>query len=67
MVLAARKMKMRGIVEAIEITRSSLVSILVRWVPRLLKINHKRNRLSITKECLALFKPHLKEFLCLMN
>ncbi|QQP51330.1 Mariner transposase [Caligus rogercresseyi] len=54
MVLADRRLKVREIVEAIGISHGSVVSILkdhlamkklsARWVPRLLTIDHKRNR-----------------------
>lgn len=73
MVLADRRLKVREIVEAIGISHGSVVSILndhlgmrklsARWVPRLLTIDHKRNRVTISQECLALFNRNMNEFL----
>ena len=60
MVLADRRLKVRGIVEGI--SHGSVVSILkdhlgmkklsTRWLPRLLTIDHKRNRVTTSFECL---------------
>ena len=73
MVLADRRLKVREIVEAIGISHGSVVSILkdhlgmkklsARWVPRLLTIDHKRNRVTTSIECLALFNRNKDEFL----
>ncbi|QQP58373.1 Putative mariner transposase [Caligus rogercresseyi] len=72
MVLADRRLKVREIVEAIGISNGSVVSILkdhlamkklsARWVPRLLTIDHKRNRVTTSMECLALFNRNKDEF-----
>ncbi|QQP52895.1 Putative mariner transposase [Caligus rogercresseyi] len=72
MVLADRRLKVREIVEAIGISHGSVVSILkdhlamkklsARWVPRLLTIDHKRNRVTTSMECLALFNRNKDEF-----
>ena len=61
------------IVEAIGISYGSVVSILkdhlcmkklsARWVPRLLTIDHKRNRVTTSIESLALFNHNKDEFL----
>ena len=73
MVLADRRLKVREIVEAIGISHGSVVSILsdhlgmrklsARWVPRLLTIDHKRNRVTVSQECLALFNRNMDEYL----
>ncbi|GBP09164.1 Histone-lysine N-methyltransferase SETMAR [Eumeta japonica] len=34
-----------------------------RWVPRLLTLDHKRNRVTTSKECLAMFSRNPDEFL----
>ncbi|QQP40773.1 Putative mariner transposase [Caligus rogercresseyi] len=72
MVLADRRLKVREIVEAIGISHGSVVSILkdhlamknlsARWVLRLLTIDHKRNRVTTSMECLALFNRNKDEF-----
>ena len=72
MVLAERRLKVREIVEAISILHGSVVSNLkdhlgmknlsARWVPRLLTIVHKRNRVTTSLECLALFNTIRKSF-----
>ena len=73
MVLADRRLKVREIVEAIGISHGSVVSILkdhlcmkklsARWVPRLLIIDHKRNCVTTSIECLALFNRNKDEVL----
>ena len=73
MVLADRRVKMREIVDAIGISYCSVVSILndqlglkklsARWVPRLLSVDHKRNRVSTLKDCVELFNRNSNEFL----
>ena len=73
MVLADRRLKMPEIVESIGISHGSVVSILkdnlgmkklsARWVPRLLTIDHKRNRVTTLIECLTLFNRNKDEFL----
>lgn len=73
MVLADRRVKVREIVDAIGISYGSVVSILndqlglrklsARWVPRLLSIDHKRNRVTTSKDCLELFNRNSNEFL----
>ena len=70
MVLADRRLKVRSIVEAIGISHGSVVSILkdhlgmktlsARWV---LTVDHKRNRVTTSIECLALFNRNKNEFL----
>ena len=67
MVLADRRLKVREIVEAIGISHGSVVSIMkdhlgmkklsARWVPRLLTIYHKRNRVINSIECLGVVQP----------
>ena len=34
-----------------------------RWVPRLLSIDHKRNRVTTSKDCLELFNRNSNDFL----
>ncbi|EFN71643.1 Histone-lysine N-methyltransferase SETMAR, partial [Camponotus floridanus] len=73
MVFHDRRLKVREIVEATGISHGSVVSILsdhlgmrklsARWMPRLLTIDNKRNRVTISKECLALFNRNSNEFL----
>ena len=73
MVLADRRLKVRQIVEAIGISHGSVVSILkdhlgmknlsARWGPLLLTIDHKRNRVTTSIECLALLNCNKDEFL----
>ena len=73
MLLADRRLKVREIVEAIGTSHGSVVSILkdhlgmknlyARWVRRLLTIDHKRNRVTTSIECLALFNRNMNEFL----
>ena len=71
MVLADRRLKVREIIEAIGISQRAVVSILkdhlgmkklsARWVPRLLTIDHKCNRVTTSIECLALFNRNKDE------
>ena len=35
-----------------------------RWVPRLLTVDHKRDRVTISKQCLEMFQRNPAEFLC---
>ena len=72
MVWADRRLKVQEIVEAIGMSHGSENSILKdhlgmkklsgRWVPRLLTIDHKRNRVTTSIECLALFNRNKDEF-----
>ncbi|QQP31396.1 Mariner transposase, partial [Caligus rogercresseyi] len=57
MVLADRRLTVQEIVEAIGISHGYLAmkKLSARWVPRLLTIEHKRNRVTTSMECLALF------------
>ena len=71
--LADRILKVWEIVEAIGISNGSVVSILkdhlgmkkltARRVQRLLTVDHKRNRVTTSIECLALFNRNKDEFL----
>ena len=74
MVSADWRLKVQEIVEAKDISHGSMLSILndqlgmrklfTRWVPCLLTIDHKNpNRVTTSKECLALFKLNMDEFL----
>ena len=36
---------------------------MARWVPRLLTVNHKRDRVTILKQCLKIFQRNTDEFL----
>jgi len=61
------------LVEATDISHDPVISILheqldikklsARWVPRLLTVNHKRNRITISKQCLEMFLRNPDEFL----
>jgi len=65
-VLTDRRMKVRGLVEATGISHGIVISILheqlgmkklsARWVPRLLTVDHKRDRVTILKQCLEMFQ-----------
>ena len=64
---------MRKLVETIGISYGIVVSILheqlgmeklsVRWVPRLLTVDHKCDRVTISKQCLEMFQRNPDEFL----
>jgi histone-lysine N-methyltransferase SETMAR len=72
MVLEDRRVKVREIEEATGISHGSVVSILhdqlcmrklsARWVPRLLTVDHKRNRVTDSKACLAMLNKDKKDF-----
>ena len=65
---------MRELVEAISISHGTVIPILheqlgmkklsARWVSRLLTVDHKRDRVTILKQCLEMFQRNLDEFLC---
>lgn len=63
------KLEVREIVEAIGISPILLVSILSnyllseRWVARLLTVDQKRNPMTTSKECWALYNRNLDEFI----
>ena len=65
--LADRRLKVREIVEAIGISilkdHLGMKNPSARWVPRLLTIDHKHNRVTTSIECLALFNRNEDEFL----
>ncbi|XP_018308488.1 histone-lysine N-methyltransferase SETMAR-like [Mycetomoellerius zeteki] len=73
MILADRRTKVREVAEAIGVSYGTAFNILhdnlgmkklsARWMPRLLTVDNKRMRLSISKQCLELFKRNPKEFL----
>ena len=76
LVLVDRRLKVREITETVEtvgISKDSVGYILheilgmrklsVRWVPRLLTPDPKRNRETTSDQCLTLFKRKPKEFL----
>lgn len=72
-VLADRRVKIREIVETVGISFERVQNILhehlgmtklsARWVPRLLTLDNKRNRMTTSKLCLDMFKRNPKEFL----
>jgi len=72
-ILADRRTKVREVAEAVGISYGTEINILhdklsirkvsARWVPRLLTVDNKRMRLSMSKQCLDLFKRDLQEFL----
>jgi len=59
-------MKVRELVETTGISHGTVISILheqldmkklsVRWVPRLLTVDHKRECVTISKQCLEMFQ-----------
>lgn len=72
-VLADRRIKLREIVDAVNVSIERVQNILeeildmkkvsARWVPRLLTEEQKRNRLTTSEQCSAVFKRNSKEFL----
>src|ERR1700712_1634247 len=72
-VLHDRRVKVREIAEAVGISTERVHNILhqhlemkklsARWVPRLLTVDQKRNRVTTSKDCLDMFKRNPKEFL----
>jgi len=73
-VLTDRRVKVRELVEATGISHGTVISILheqlnkkklsARWVLCLLTVNHKRDRVMISKQCLEMFQRNPDEFLC---
>lgn len=72
-VLNDRRIKVRELVEIAKISDERVRNILhehlnmkklsARWVPRLLTIDHKRERMNTSKHCLELFQHNPQEFL----
>jgi histone-lysine N-methyltransferase SETMAR len=72
-VLADRRVKIREIADIVNISIERVQNILheklgmkklsARWVPRLLTVEQKRNRMTTSEHCLAMFKRNPKEFL----
>ncbi|XP_037959628.1 uncharacterized protein LOC119688984 [Teleopsis dalmanni] len=73
MILDDRRMKVHELAHAVGILTEWVHHILheyldmkklsARWVPQLLTLDHKRNRVTTSKECLAMFSRNPKEFL----
>lgn len=73
MILDDRRMKVREVAETVGISTERVHHILheyldmkklsARWVPRLLTLDHKRNRVTTSKDCLAMFSRNPNEFL----
>ena len=73
LVLADSRLEVREIAETVGISKDRVGHILheilgmrklsTRWVPRLLTPDNKRNRETISEQCLTLFKHNPKEFL----
>lgn len=73
MILDDRRLKVRELAEAVGISTERVHHILheylamrklsARWVPRLLTIDHKHNRVKSSKECLEMYKRNPNEFL----
>ncbi|GBP26227.1 Histone-lysine N-methyltransferase SETMAR [Eumeta japonica] len=73
MILDDRRMKVRELAHAVGISTERVCHILheyldmrklsATWVPRLLTLDHKRNRVTTSKECLAMFSRNPDEFL----
>jgi len=65
-ILTDRRVKVREFFEATGISHGTVISILheqlgmkklsARWVPRLLIVDHKRDRVTISKQCLEMFQ-----------
>ncbi|XP_037942754.1 uncharacterized protein LOC119676163, partial [Teleopsis dalmanni] len=74
MILDDRRMKVRELAHAVGISTEWEYHILheyldmkklsARWIPRLLTLDHKRIRLTSSKECLAMFSRNPNEFFC---
>lgn len=72
-VLEDRRVKVREIAKKVSISNERVFNILhehlgmkklsARWVPRLLTVDQKRNRVTISKKCLDKFKRNSNEFL----
>lgn len=72
LVLADRRVKLREIVETTGISYERVQNIVhehlgmrklsARWVPRLLTMDNKRNRVTTSKECLALLNRNPTDF-----
>ena len=72
-VLTDRRVKVRERVEATGISHGTVISILheqlsmkklsARWVLCLLTVDHKRDRVTISKQCLKMFQRNPDEFL----
>jgi len=72
-VLADRRVKIREIADIVSISIERIQNILheelgmkklsARWVPRLLTVEQKRNRMTTSEHCLDMFKRNPKEFL----
>ncbi|GBP85450.1 Histone-lysine N-methyltransferase SETMAR [Eumeta japonica] len=73
MILNDRRMKVRELTHAVGISTEWVHHILhkylgmrklsARWVPRLLTLDRKRNRVTTSKECLAMFSRNPDKFL----
>lgn len=72
-VLADRRVKLREIVDIVNISKERVENILhkhlhmrklsARWVPRLLTIDQKRNRVTTSVECLEMLRRNPDDFL----
>ena len=70
MVLADRKLKLREIADTLKISEDSVFTILhkhlsmrklcLKWVPRLLTVDQKQQRVDDTEHCLELFQRNKK-------
>ncbi|GBP84565.1 Histone-lysine N-methyltransferase SETMAR [Eumeta japonica] len=73
MIMDDRRMKVRELAHAVGISTEQVHHILheyldmrklsARWVPRLLTLDHKCNRVTTSKECLAMFRRNPDKFL----
>ncbi|KAG5323088.1 SETMR methyltransferase, partial [Pseudoatta argentina] len=67
------RVKIRELVEVTGISHGTVIAILheqlgmkklsARWMPRLLTVDHKRDRVTISKQCLEIFQRNPDEFL----
>lgn len=73
MVLEDRKLKLSEIAEALKISEGKMVTILhehlsmrklcSKWVPRLLTVEQKRQRIGDSESCLEMFRRNKSDFL----
>ena len=71
MLLANRKFKLRGIADTLKISEGSVITILhenlsmrnlcSKWVPRLLTVDQKQQRVDDSEHCLELFQHNEKD------
>ncbi|KAG5339771.1 SETMR methyltransferase, partial [Acromyrmex heyeri] len=71
-VLSETALKVCELAEATSISHDTVIlhkqlgmkKLLIRWVPCLLTVDHKRDRVTISKQCLQMFQRNPDKFLC---